>query len=117
MVAVLLAGWVVYALASVVFLGSANFTTPGSDNRTANAAALGAVMIGMASRFVSKPRAIKAVLCFRLSGFWKDAAQAQREVLRSVQIHLPALPRKTVLLLDGFCPYRGPGTVFEPGGT
>ena len=44
---------------------------------------------------------------------WTEAAQAQRSVLAQLRSDVPELPGPTTLLLDGFCPFVGPGPVFE----
>jgi hypothetical protein len=45
--------------------------------------------------------------------YWVDAANRQTAILRSVAANVPALPKGSILLLDGFCRYAGPGVVFE----
>jgi hypothetical protein len=44
---------------------------------------------------------------------WTEAAQVQRSVLAQLRAHVPELPAHTTLLLDGVCPFVGPGPVFE----
>ena len=44
---------------------------------------------------------------------WAEAAQVQRHLLAQLRSDIPALPGATTLLLDGFCPFVGPGPVFE----
>ena len=48
-----------------------------------------------------------------ITSFWADAASQQAAVLKSVANHVHSLPQGSVLLLDGFCRYSGPGIVFE----
>jgi hypothetical protein len=60
--------------------------------------------------------AICGLNCLVVSGiahFWVDGARQQAAVMRSVKDNVPALPHGSVLLLDGFCRYIGPGIVFE----
>ena len=45
--------------------------------------------------------------------FWVDAASQQSAILKSVVANVRSLPHGSVLLLDGFCRYSGPGVVFE----
>jgi hypothetical protein len=48
-----------------------------------------------------------------LSSFWVQARSSQAAILRSVREHVPPLQSGSTLLLDGFCPYIGPGVVVE----
>jgi hypothetical protein len=50
-----------------------------------------------------------------IGAFWSAAADQQSVVLRSVQRDVPKLSPNTTLLIDGACPYIGPGIVFEDG--
>jgi hypothetical protein len=45
--------------------------------------------------------------------YWVEAANRQAGILCSVATNIPPLPKGSVLLLDGFCRYTGPGVVFE----
>lgn len=59
---------------------------------------------------------ICGVNCLVVSGiasFWVDAAAQQSRILSSVAANVRSLPQESVLLLDGFCRYSGPATVFE----
>jgi len=48
-----------------------------------------------------------------LASFWISAYQEQTEVLADIMQHFPSMPHGTTLVLDGVCPYKGPGVVFE----
>jgi hypothetical protein len=48
--------------------------------------------------------------------FWADASAQQAAILRSVATNVRSLPHESVLLLDGFCRYSGPGVIFETDG-
>lgn len=61
-----------------------------------------------------------AALC--LSGFvivqalattWAEAWQRQQTILADIHTRLPSLEDGTTIILDGTCPYVGPGIVFE----
>jgi hypothetical protein len=127
------AGFVVFWLGSFLFVSNfyADFSTAGLTNRITIASALGAAcvevgVIGLACSML-KPKIGTRVLvvalglicgvnCLTTSGiawFWKDAAVRQAAVLKSVSDHVENLPQASVLLLDGFCRFSGPGTVFE----
>lgn len=45
--------------------------------------------------------------------YWRMASQKQGDVLADIRSHFAVLPSGTILLLDGVCPYIGPGIVFE----
>ena len=45
--------------------------------------------------------------------FWADAAARQQLIVQSLVAHVPSPRANSVLLLDGFCRYSGPGIVFE----
>ena len=47
------------------------------------------------------------------AGYWEDAWTAERRVLRSIRAELPSLAPRSTVILDGVCPYVGPGIVFE----
>ena len=129
-----LVGFVVFALGYGLFLPSIemDFSTMGLANRVAIASAPGAACIlvafaGLLSLVfksqVARVRgfsltigAICGLNCLVVSGiahFWVDGARQQAAVMRSVKDNVPALPHGSVLLLDGFCRYIGPGIVFE----
>lgn len=102
------------------------------DSRLAMPAAIGAscVLVAAAGLVCSALRSPKrraqalsvtvglicGVNCLAVSGiasFWIDASAQQSRILRSLAANVPTLPKGSVLLLDGFCRYSGPATVFE----
>lgn len=48
-----------------------------------------------------------------LATFWAKAHTRQREVLGSLRNGFPTLPQGSAVIVDGACPYIGPGIVFE----
>jgi hypothetical protein len=48
-----------------------------------------------------------------LGAYWRRASEEQHRVLNEIRTRFPTLPSSTVLLLDGVCPYIGPGVVFD----
>ena len=132
-IALILAGTVIYWLGYALFFpSSADFADiTGVDNRVTMAAAVGTAiamigMFGLACTFVRVPFR-RGLLCLvvgvyctcgfvvvsTLGAFWAAASKEQDAVLNELRTRLPALDRGTVLLLDGVCPYAGPGIVFE----
>jgi hypothetical protein len=129
-------GFVVFVLGNAMFLVSAgefSFTMTGVANRTAMAASLGVSMVFVAAAMWVSLLARRqkelisslliALLCsgtFLATGtigaFWAAAADQQRAILSSVQRDVHSLPPNTTLLIDGVCPYIGPGIVFEGPG-
>ena len=127
------AGFGVFWLGAILFAWNAHadFSTAGIDNRITVASALGAACVEVAvvglgcsmlrSEIRTRTLAVGLGLvcglnCLVTSGigwFWKDAAVRQAAILNSVSNHVPSLPQGSVLLLDGFCRYSGPGVVFE----
>lgn len=130
----LLAGGVlVLALGYGIFLtnGRILFSSSSISNRVSIVAAAGVAMIwiglvgAMAATVPPRWRAWVfavpvAVVC--LSGFlivhglattWAEAWQRQQAILADIQTRLPALEDGTTIILDGSCPYVGPGIVFE----
>lgn len=127
-------GFGVFALGYGLFLSSidTNFSSPGLANRAVIGSAPGAacVLVAIAglicsvlSSEVARVRLFAfaigitcGVNCMAMSGiasFWADAASRQTAILSSVAAHVRSLPPGSVLLLDGFCRYSGPGIVFE----
>jgi len=126
---------VVFAAGHAIFLvsaGETGFTATGFESRTAIAASLG-VAILFAGAVMSVGALVKAyrklvtalllaLLCgcellatSTITSFWAAAADRQQVVLNSIQHDIPVLSPNSVLLLDGICPYIGPGIVFEGG--
>jgi hypothetical protein len=130
----LLCGFVVFVLGYGIFLPAIEieFTSMGLENRVAIASAPGAacVLVAFAAllcNLIRPPmirlRAYASVLalicgvnCLAVSGicqFWVKASRQQGEILQSVKANVHGLPPGSVVLLDGFCRYTGPGIVFE----
>jgi hypothetical protein len=128
------AGFGVFALGYCLFLSNiyTDFSSIGMSNRVEIGSAPGAacVLVGIAGLLCSALRSdvarahmfsfamgiICGVNCLVVNGitsFWADAASQQTEILRSVAVNVRSLPQGSVLLLDGFCRYSGPGIVFE----
>jgi hypothetical protein len=130
----ILAGFVLFGLGFAIFFPdlSSEFSTPDLSNRVVIASALGTActLVGVMGLACSlfKPGTARArafslaigVLCgaysLVVSGiafFWANAAAQQQTILQSLVTHVHSVPSKSVLLLDGFCRYSGPGIVFE----
>jgi len=132
-------GILIFGLGFVLFFPNARetleFTTAGLDNRVAMASAPGAACIlvafaGLISSCFKWPswrlRTFGVLIgfiftanCLVVDGiahYWVDAASKQRQILQSLARDVPSLPSGSVLLLDGFCRYSGPGFVFETDG-
>jgi hypothetical protein len=134
-----LLGLVIFGLGFVLFFANAretlDFTTAGLDNRIAIASAPGAacVLVALAaliSSLVKSPywrhRSFSILLGFvcaanclvvdGIASYWVVAASKQQQILQFLSSDVSSLPTRSVLLLDGFCRYSGPGFVFETGG-
>jgi hypothetical protein len=48
-----------------------------------------------------------------IASFWIAAYAKQKAILVEIRNQFPKLPEGSTLILDGFCPYVGPGIVFE----
>lgn len=126
----LLVFWLAYAPFAVNVVS--DFATTGSGNRVAMAAALGTAMLqvgslGWLTSYLKTDALRRAVFCFALtlacvSGFvvngalasyWVAASRTQQAILSDIRERFRVLPSGTTLILDGVCPYIGPGIVFE----
>jgi hypothetical protein len=127
------AGLLVFALGYGIFLSNARilFSSSGTSNRVAIAAAAGVAMIwvglvgavsaAVPRRWRSAVLAVPvAALC--LSGFlivhglaasWAEAWERQQVLLADIGTRLPRLEPHTTIILDGVCPYIGPAIVVE----
>jgi hypothetical protein len=109
-----------------------DMTTTGVYNRVAIAAALGTAMslaaiIGLVAGFIpfSGWRAglfgtCISVLCVSgllilnvVASYWMEGYRTQQDIIAKVVKEFPELSDNTTLILDGVCPYLGPGIVFE----
>lgn len=127
-------GFILYMLGTLLFMRDLNndFSGPGLYNRINIAAALGepfvwVALLGLASSLLTNPRTRALIFsvmlglvcggnCLVVSGiahYWDIAASRQSTILDSVTANVHSLPNGSVLLLDGFCRYIGPGIVFE----
>ena len=127
-------GVIVTGFGYTIFLGSTKIalTPTGIGNRVNTAAAIGASMvylgvIGLLSTYFQSGKLrrycfclLVALLCASyftviniLAGFWIKSYQEQQEILQAIQEKIPQLSDKSVVLLDGVCPYEGPAIVFE----
>jgi hypothetical protein len=127
-------GIIVFVLGYAIFLTNSQvgFTSTGVMNRTAIAAAVGVAIsfvavIGWISWMLPSPHGRRwafalmvGVLCVsgfllsnRIAKFWADASDDQQRVIAAVRQEFPTLPSNTTLVLDGLCPYTGPGIIFE----
>lgn len=134
-----LIGLVIFALGYALFATAPRaefeFTSTSMDNRVAIAAAPGTacIMIALAAftcfpikRDIAKVRSFSiliGLICFAnclvidgIAAYWVKAASEQADILRSLKADAPLLPFGSVVLLDGFCRYSGPGFVFEADG-
>jgi hypothetical protein len=48
-----------------------------------------------------------------VASLWSRAYSMQLEVLADIVAHIPSIPHGATVILDGVCPYIGPGIVFE----
>ncbi|MGA7859461.1 MAG: hypothetical protein WCA11_16120 [Terracidiphilus sp.] len=127
-------GFVLFGLGYLLFfpgMGS-DFSSVGLNNRTTITSALGASFVlvaiaGLASSVLrsslTRARAFSVALglicgvnCLVVNGiafYWGEARSQQESILNAVSSNVRMLPHGSVLLLDGFCRYSGPGVVFE----
>jgi hypothetical protein len=132
----LLAGGVVFAAGYGVALltWEIGFDTTGMNNRTAGGAALGTALVFVATvglvstlfrTMAARWLAFSAILAL-LGGsgcllvnttarFWIDAAHEQQIIMAGLVAQVPSPAPGTAVLIDGICPYIGPGVVFETG--
>ena len=127
-------GLIVFASGYAIFLSNGNvaFATTGINNRLAIAAVLGVAiiftaMIGWICWVLPSKRIRRFSFCllvaFLCSGgfllnnitasYWLAAARQQQGVIDAVRHQFSTLAPETTLILDGICPYTGPGIVFE----
>ena len=130
------AGFVLFGLGYGLFLSDpgANFSTAGLGNRVVIASGLGASCVlvaaaglacSLAKNDAFRGRAFSVVIGLicganslavcGIAHYWVLAASEQSAILTSLKTNVRSLPKGSVLLLDGFCRYSGPGVVFEVG--
>jgi hypothetical protein len=108
------------------------FGTTGVNNREAVSAAVGVAItyVGLAG-WISwmMPSLWSRQICFcimiatlssggfllnnTIAGFWTTASVRQHEIIATIRQELPTPQPDTTVILDGACPYVGPGIVFE----
>jgi Carbohydrate binding domain len=131
---VIAVGLVVFASGYGVFAitDQVGFSTTGLNNRSAIAASVGIAVsfiggIGWLSSLQPSKLLFTSVFCFlvtllctfgflinnTIAKFWILASHNQQEVVAKIREHFPYLAPGTTLILDGVCPYVGPGVVFE----
>ena len=128
-----LAGVAVFLLGHVLFLVVGGFllSPTGLSNRVTMAAMPGFAMLLVAlliwaAWLVPEPRRALAFSCgvavlvcvatTRLAiieNSWVDASDRQQVILSAAKRDLAAVPEGSTVILDGVCPYTGPGVVFE----
>jgi hypothetical protein len=130
-----LAGGAIFGAGYAIFLTQRNVSVgviTGIGNRVAIIAALGVAMlpvgsIGWLSARLPRERwrgrvfaTLMVVFCVSalivnnvIADFWIEAYEREQEVLVAVQSEFAELPPGAALIVDGVCPYVGPGTVFE----
>jgi hypothetical protein len=127
-------GFVVFGLGYAVFLATfrIGFSPTGADNRLAIAAAVGVALsqvggLGFLSSVFHSQKLKRFLFSIgiallstsgflitnTIASFWTSAYGQQLEILADIRQHVLTLPAGTTLLLDGVCPYNGPGIVFE----
>jgi len=126
-------GILIFAFALTIFIatkGTTGFTATGFENRTAIGSSLGMAFIfsGVSIWLGGRVKVrgsfmvslLIALLCSgellassTIASYWAAAADRQELVLNSIQQDIPTLSPNSVLLVDGVCPYIGPGIVFE----
>ena len=102
------------------------------NNRVAIAAAVGVAFasvggLGWISNLLNSSYSRKCFFCLlialfcscgflinnTIASFWVAAYRQQQEIVADIRQQFPTLPAGSTLILDGFCPYIGPGIVFE----
>jgi hypothetical protein len=126
-------GFAVFCLGYAVFLASGHlsFSPAGIGNRTAVAAALGiaAIIVGLAhlaaratpsrvqaqvfAAILAMVAALGSVAMSEIGHHWVVAYAKQQAILRSARSDLADVMPNTTIILDGVCPYDGPGIAFE----
>lgn len=128
-----LLGAAAFVLGHATFLvvPSIVFAPTGIGNRALAAAAPGAALIfasaaALAARAapgrLREPAFALIIAAIAVAGttrvaqildHWAAAPQLQRAILERARADLAALPAHATVILDGVCPYHGPGVVFE----
>ncbi|MBD2021342.1 hypothetical protein H6F43_14270 [Leptolyngbya sp. FACHB-36] len=130
----MVAGVVIFGSGYVIFLSNRNviITPTGLGNRIAIAATIGVALslvagIGWGLTFIRSQTwqrrafcSLVALVCASgfginatIASFWVDAYQQQQLVIADIRQQFSTLPANSTVILDGVCPYKGPGVVFE----
>lgn len=125
---------VVFLLGYAIFFtnNQIGFSPTGVENRVAIAATVGVAMslvggFGWLCSLLFSERFSRFFYCIVIAAiggacfviintlglFWAKAYKQQTQVLSSIHKELPIVPKNTTVILDGVCPYVGPGVVFE----
>ncbi len=125
---------IIFILGYAIFFtnNKVGFSPTGIDNRVAIGASIGIAFLvvgifGWLSRVLLPEKLSKYAFCFliaisctsgflvinTLASFWSSAYRNGQSVLTGIYTNVPTLPQDSVILLDGVCPYQGPGVVFE----
>lgn len=126
-------GALVFAFALTIFIvtkGTTGFTATGFENRTAIGASLGVAFIFsgvsiwlgglvkvrrsfIVSLLISLLCTGELLASSTIGSYWAAAAEQQELVLNAIRHDIPTLAPNSVLIVNGVCPYVGPGIVFE----
>ncbi|RVT94521.1 hypothetical protein [Sphingomonas crocodyli] len=111
--------------------GAVNISPAGVANRTAGAAALGIALtlVAVAGMFAERVPAQRRAAAFAgliaimavlatiriadIGHYWTTAAARQWQLLDKAKVQLAGVPAGDMVIIDGVCPYIGPGIVFE----
>jgi hypothetical protein len=131
---VAIAGFLVFFLGYAIFAANNNvgFSPTGIDNRVTIASSIGIALIlvgliGWLSKSIRSEIFAKWLFCVLVSvvsvggfviiatiaSFWNLAYAQTKTVLSDIEQNVPTFPKNSVFILDGVCPYQGPGIVFE----
>ncbi len=134
MLGIILAGIIVFYFGYAIFLATneIGFSPTGIDNRVTIAAAIGVAfvfigIVGLIARLGRSDELVRWLFCMSttiiatggfivistLAGFWTGAYYRSKTVLADIHRHFTQLPKNSTIILDGICPYNGPGIVFE----
>jgi hypothetical protein len=114
-----------------VFTWEIGFHATGANNRTAIGATLGTawVFVGVIGWVAAATGSVRfrallfaggiglvaatgTLLTNTIASFWVHAAREQDTVVGALLRHVPAPAERTVILLDGVCPFHGPAPIF-----
>ncbi len=129
-----LMGIIIFLLGYAIFFTNdkVGFSPTGIDNRVTIVAAIGIAFtlvgaLGWISRFLMPEKFLSWFFCVliailgaggfliinTLAFFWVSAYSQSQGILADIRYYFPNVPKHSTLILDGICPYSGPGIVFE----